>query len=312
MKTDHAAAAEQGLSGLSPGRLAQIACLLEVTSRKPGNVHRFRDFADLQFLDFLLSATAIVEPLDWAAGQGVGVAVLAAVEATRRVVSTNTNLGMILLLAPLAAVPADVDLTEGVERVLAATTVEDARSVYQAIRLAAPGGLGRVERQDVSSEPTITLREAMTLAADRDLVARQYANAFHEVLHEALPLLRAALDQGEPLETAIISTFLGILAGHPDSLIARKVGPGGALEASRRAGEVLGAGWPVGSKGRQAYEAFDAWLRAAGNSLNPGTTADLVTSALFAALRDGTIPLPRPAGPSSWSGPGDPFNLKPK
>ena len=29
---------------LSPGQLAQIACLLEVTARKPGNIHRYRDF----------------------------------------------------------------------------------------------------------------------------------------------------------------------------------------------------------------------------------------------------------------------------
>src|SRR4051795_7320508 len=90
----------------TPGLLAQVACLMEVTARKPGNVHRGADFPDLHFLDFLLSAAAIAGPLDRAAAEGVGTAVLAAVQSTRRVVSTNTNLGMILLLAPLAAVPA--------------------------------------------------------------------------------------------------------------------------------------------------------------------------------------------------------------
>ena len=176
-------------SWLSTGRLAEIACLLEVTARKPGNVHRFRDFKDLHFLDFLLSATAIAAPLDRAVEQGLGATVLAAVEATREVVSTNTNLGMILLLAPLAAVPRTVDLAEGVEQVLAATTRDDARDAYRAIRLARPGGLGEVPDQDVAAEPTVTLREAMALAADRDLVARQYANGFREVLHEALPMI---------------------------------------------------------------------------------------------------------------------------
>ena len=100
----------QGSGTLSPGRLAEIACLLEVTARKPGNVHRGADFPDLHFVDFLLSAAAIAGPLDRAADEGVGTAVLAAVESTRRVVSTNTNLGMILLLAPLAAVPSGTDL----------------------------------------------------------------------------------------------------------------------------------------------------------------------------------------------------------
>ena len=91
--------------GLRPGQLAQAACLLEVTARKPGNVHRYADLPGLHFVDFLLSAMAIAEPLDQAGITGVGRAVLAAIEATRRVVSTNTNLGIVLLLAPLAAVP---------------------------------------------------------------------------------------------------------------------------------------------------------------------------------------------------------------
>src|SRR5262245_35953226 len=98
----------------SPGQLAQLACLLEVTARKPGNVHRFRDFEDCGFLEFALSASAIAGPLDRAREIGVGAAVLGAVEATRRVVASNTNLGMILLLAPLVAVPEGVELGGGV------------------------------------------------------------------------------------------------------------------------------------------------------------------------------------------------------
>src|SRR5438105_2433054 len=94
--------------GWSPGRLAQLACLLEVTARKPGNVHRLRDLPDLHFVDFWLSALAIAEPLDRVAAVGVGAAVFDAIQATRRVVATNTNLGMVLLLAPLAAVPEGV------------------------------------------------------------------------------------------------------------------------------------------------------------------------------------------------------------
>ena len=105
-------------------------------------------------------------------------------------VSTNTNLGIVLLLAPLAAVPGTVDLADGIEEVLATTTIDDARLVYRAIRLAEAGGLGEVADQDIASEPTITLRAVMGLAADRDLIARQYANGFREVLGEALPILR--------------------------------------------------------------------------------------------------------------------------
>jgi triphosphoribosyl-dephospho-CoA synthase len=285
----------------SPGLLAQAACLMEVTAQKPGNVHRGCDFDDCHYLDFLLSAAAIAGPLDRARATGVGQAVRQAVEASRRVVATNTNLGMVLLLAPLAAVPDDQALATGIQDVLAATSVEDARDVYLAIRLARPGGLGTVPDQDASGEPTVTLRQAMQMAADRDLVARQYANGFHEVFHEALPALRSSLALGRPLETAIVAAYLALLARHPDTLIARKRGWNEAHAVSLRASAVLRAGWPDETAGEALCAEFDAWLRADGHVRNPGATADLIAAALFAALRDGTIPLPRPAGPCGWS-----------
>jgi triphosphoribosyl-dephospho-CoA synthase len=283
---------------LSPGRIAQVACLLEATARKPGNVHRFADSPSLHYLDFLLSATAVAGPLDRARSTTLGATILAAVEATRRVVSTNTNLGILLLLAPLAAVDPARGLEEGVEAVLSATTVEDARLVYRAIRLAEPGGLGRAGEQDLAAEPTVSLRRAMALAADRDLIARQYRDGFHEVLHEALPVLRKSLSH-QPLEPAILTTFLSLLATHPDSLILRKHGPEAAAEVSGRARAVLDADWPETGDG--AICDLDRWLRSDANRLNPGTTADLVTAALYAALREGTILLPLPAGGTGWS-----------
>jgi triphosphoribosyl-dephospho-CoA synthase len=289
-------------TALSPGQLAQIACILEVTARKPGNVHPARGFDDTHHLDFLLSASAIAGPLDRARELGVGGAILQAVEATRRVVATNTNLGMILLLAPLAAVPQNEPLRDGVGDVLASTTRDDALLVYRAIRLAKPGGLGEAAEQDVADEPTVTLLEAMRLAADRDLVARQYANGFAEVFDLALPSLRGALDGGLPLESAVILTYLTVLATHPDTLIIRKRGEPEAREAAQRANDVIAAGWPDTDRSRSLCQSLDDWLRAEGHSRNPGTTADLVCAALFAALHDGTIRLPRPVGPAAWSG----------
>ena len=294
--------AESRGSDPSSGKLAQIACILEATARKPGNVHRFADFADLDYVDFLLSAAAIAEPLDQAEREGIGSAILAAVEATRRLIATNSNLGMILLLAPMAAVPRAEDLPDGLERVLAATTIEDARFVYQAIRMASPGGMGKVADQDIAGEPTVTLREAMILAADRDIIARQYANGFKQVFDDGLPALKRRLDDGRPLEPAIIGAYLDLLASHPDTLIVRKAGWERAREASRLARAVLDAGWPDARDGRDRFEALDQWLRSEGNRLNPGATADLSAAVLFAGLRDGTIRLPRSTGPDGWSG----------
>lgn len=274
---------------LSPGRLAQLACILELMAPKPGNVHRYRDLSDLRLADFLASALAIAEPLDRAATDGVGRSVEQAIAATRSIVATNTNLGIVLLLAPLAAVPRGTDLARGAVEILESTTLDDARAVYRAIRMARPGGMGSVPEQDISGEPTLGLRDVMTMAAGRDLVARQYANGYREVLGEALPALERSIAAGRSVETATVAAHLELLARHPDSLIVRRAGIEAAAEVTRRAREILGAGWPDVPRAVQMCESFDDWLREPAREWNPGTTADLVTAALYAALRDGTI-----------------------
>ncbi|GAC1340080.1 MAG: triphosphoribosyl-dephospho-CoA synthase [Isosphaeraceae bacterium] len=277
---------------LGPGRLAEIACILEATARKPGNVNRLRDFDDVGLVDFLLSAGAIVAPLENARSLPLGRTILLAVEATQKVVASNTNLGMILLLAPLAKVEEGRDLREGVSAVLESATIEDSRDLFRAIRLARPGGLGRASAQDVNDEPTLSLRAIMSLARDRDLVARQLADGYPDVFEVVLPALREALEQGRSLERAIVFSYLTQLARTPDTLIARKRGIEIAREASQKAAEVLSRPDRFDS----ALEEFDAWLRLDGHARNPGTTADLIAAALFVALRDGTIELPGLAG----------------
>jgi triphosphoribosyl-dephospho-CoA synthase len=275
------------------GLCAQLACILEVTARKPGNVHRYADFADTTYLDFLLSAAAIAPVMDQAPGRPVGETVLEAVRATRRVTGANTNLGIVLLLAPLATVPASEDPLAGVAGILARLDVQDSRLVYEAIRLANPGGLGRVAEQDVTDEPSLPLRNVMGMAADRDLVARQYINGFADV-YEGVKTLRIEMRSlSRNVETAIIQCYLELLAMNPDSLIARKLGREVAEEISRRAKDVIfhGPAW-YADTGRHRFDGFDAWLWADGNSRNPGTTADLVSACLFIALREGTIQVP--------------------
>jgi triphosphoribosyl-dephospho-CoA synthase len=286
----------------SLGLLAQTACLWEATARKPGNVHRFADFDDATYVDFLMSAAALHEPMTCAVLRGVGHAVRDAVRDTRRVVRSNTNLGMILLLAPLAAAETRPSLRAGVGELLTHLTVQDTRLVFEAIRLANPSGLGKVDDQDVSAEPTLPLREVMALAADRDLVARQYANGFHEVFDDGVPALVRGLEVTGCLEGAIIFCHLSLMAKHPDSLIARKRGMDEAEEAACRARAVLDAGWPHGPA--EALAQLDDWLRAVGRGRNPGTTADLVTASLFVALREQILTLP-PSHPWTLNLPSD-------
>ena len=132
----------------------------------------------------------------------------------------------------------------------------------------------------------------MTLARDRDLIARQYADGFREVFDEGVPALLASLVKHGNLEEAIVGAHLELLARYPDSLVVRKCGSAEAAEASRRARSVLDAGWPAAPTGKTAFAEFDDWLRQEGDRRNPGTTADLVTACIFAALRDNKIALP--------------------
>jgi triphosphoribosyl-dephospho-CoA synthase len=276
----------------SIGLLAQTACIWEATARKPGNVSPAADFADLTYLDFLLSAAAIAPVFDQAGERRVGETILEAIRATRQAVRTNPNLGIVLLLAPLAVVPAGHDLRNGVAAVLANLDIEDARLAYEAIRLAQPGGLGSVADQDVHAVPTQTLRQVMALAAQRDGVARQYACGFADVFDEGLPALRSGIERAGSLEGAIICCYLEMLARHPDTLIVRKRGMAEAEETSRRGQEIIAAGWPTGVDSRQKLADLDVWLRAEGNQRNPGTTADLVAACLFVALRTGILTVP--------------------
>lgn len=272
----------------------RTACILEASARKPGNVHPEASFADLTHRHLIDSAAAIAPLLGQTRQRGVGRTIFDAVSATRAIVGGNPNLGIVLLLAPLSAVPLEIPVFEGIGDVLRGLSVADAREAFAAIRLASPGGLGTVPDQDVSQEPSVTLLDAMRLAADRDSIARQYANEFDDVLHYGLEHLALELDFVDRWETSIIRLQLKLMAQLPDSLIARKCGRAVAEEASLRARTVLEADWPDYEISREILREFDDWLRADGNRRNPGATADLIVACLFAGFREGIItPPPR-------------------
>lgn len=273
---------------------AQTASHWECVARKPGNVHRMRDFDDTTLLDFITSASAIGPVLAMAEGQPLGQTILEAVKATHKTVGRNTNLGLILAMAPLAKVPEGIDLKTGVAQVLQQTTIEDARLAYQAIRLAGPGGLGKVEGEDIQAEPTVNLLECMRLAMDRDTIAQLWATGYDELFNLCLPTLGGGLQLTGCLEGAIVLLHLHLMALKPDTLIARKAGVMEAEQSARMAKETAKAGWPNRQTGWQALTELDHWLRADGNRRNPGTTADLVGATLFAALLSGQLSLPCP------------------
>lgn len=279
---------------MNPERIvqaAQLACLLEVSADKPGNVTWGKAFWDAHYVDFMASAVAIGPALRGAAENSVGQTVLHAVRDTQRFVRSNTNLGMVLLLVPLVQAARGSHpqgLRANVGAVLRALSVEDARCAFEAIRLAAPGGLGDSDVYDVRvGEVDVTLLEAMRAAQERDAVAREYATDFEITFEIGYVALRRFLDDGHRLSDAIVQTALTILARVPDTLIVRKEGLATAQSVSRQAARVLEAGGAFSQRGRDALEGFDRSIRDDEHRLNPGTTADLTTASIFVLLTEG-------------------------
>ncbi|MFM7412540.1 MAG: triphosphoribosyl-dephospho-CoA synthase [Planctomycetota bacterium] len=270
----------------SRGWSAAVAGMIEATAAKPGNVHPGASFPDLRYDDLLAAAAAIAPACDRAPAAGPGRTILEAVEAARAVVDTNANLGIILLVAPLAAVPDDEPLdAAGVDRVLDRLDATDAALVWRAIARARPGGMGRVDAWDLAAAAPADLRAAMRAAADRDRIARYYADGFAPLFAGPVADLEAALGAGMPLLEAVVDCHLRQLARDPDSLVTRRHGSAAAAAVSTAAAALLRL--PAGER-PAAIAVFDAGLRAPAR-LNPGTTADIVAAALYILLRSGRL-----------------------
>lgn len=271
---------------LDPAAVAdalQRACIVDVEAFKPGNVSLASAGHGMRADDFIVSARAIAGVMT-ASGLAVGERILRAIVATREVVPFNTNLGIVLLCAPLVHAAVDPSperlLRTRLEAVLARLDIDDARNAYEAIRLAQPGGLGRSSRHDVASQPTVTLLEAMREARARDRIAEQYAGGFADVFAVSAGGREAAARWHDDAWTAV-SIYLTWLAKYPDSHIARKHG-----EAQARAvmDEALGPARAIRTAAHPAamlplIETFDRSLKARG--LNPGTSADLTVATLL-------------------------------
>jgi triphosphoribosyl-dephospho-CoA synthase len=256
----------------------------EVDALKPGNVHRFAGGHGMTYEQFIISAE-VSAPLLCEPGADVGRRVLNAVMATREAVGTNTNLGMLLLVAPIVAAaegcPGPERLREALGNTLAALHKSDAEDVFEAIRAAGPGGLGHAPRYDVHFPPDCSLLAAMAAAADRDLVARQYEDRFEEVFSLGLTALRDFERRWQEAEWATVGCYLRFLARFPDSHVQRKHGAEVA-ERIRQRSEVVLRQFEKKKKPGSAVGMlleYDKELKDA--HVNPGTSADLTAASLL-------------------------------
>lgn len=260
------------------------ACALDVAVRKPGNVSIHSAGHGMQAEQFLASAQVAADAL-CRGGARVGERIEAAVRATRAAVGCNTNLGIVLLCAPLAAAAEQPGpLRQALARVLAGLDRQDAAAAFRAIALAQPGGLGEAPEADVRRPAEVSLLQAMRLAADRDRIARQYRDGFAELFELGLAALPAGFELvDKPVPVAPVQAlFLAWLASASDSHIVRKQGEVVAQNVMAAAQHWRGR--DAAATGFDADPGFRAWdegLKAA--AVNPGTSADLTVATLMLA-----------------------------
>lgn len=258
------------------------ACMAELSALKPGNVHIFADGHGMVVQDFIKSADASVITISQSE-IGVGERVLSAVKATWDAVGCNTNLGIVLLASPI--IQASYSTTgfspKSLQNVLQDLTIEDAVKAYQAIAIATPAGLGQVKEHDVHQIPSVTLLQAMQAAADRDLIAQQYANGFADIWAGA-QIYAEYLAKWERSAWAITAVYLSFFANFEDSHIARKYGQAVAKFIQKQAQQHYAEFALL--ENPKLYQAtllnWDQELKEQG--INPGTSADLTVASILA------------------------------
>jgi len=273
------------------------ACRDELDAPKPGNVHIFAPGHGMTAAQFAASADAASGPL-CAPQRRVGERILGAVEATRAAIGANTNLGIILLCAPLAAA-AELEtpvFRDAVAGVLDGLDNGDADRAFAAIVRAAPAGLGRVDCDDVHAPAKVTLKYAMAEAAHRDRVARQYATVFADVFDLGLPRYDAAMTRWGGPKWAALAVYIGFLATAADSHVVRKHGAAVADDVRRTASKFDAGLRSAANPAHLLPEllAWDAALKA--ENVNPGTSADLTVATLFVCRLGAILPSGRNSG----------------
>ena len=260
------------------------ACELELQAFKPGNVSVYADGHDMTVEDFRISAKVSAEPITDPA-YSLGQKIYYAVKATREAVHCNTNLGILLLSAPLMQTIENyqqkLSLRECLTNILQQTTVEDAVWVFKAIALASPGGLGESEQQDVNNQPEVTLTQAMKIASNRDRIARQYINNYKDVFEIMVLRYNFWLNRWADQKWAATAVYVDFLSQFPDSHIERKYGNqftdfvsvsmknvNAELSSADRPEQILPMLYDIDTKFKS-------------NGVNPGTTADLTVATLL-------------------------------
>ncbi len=265
-------------------KVYKTACMAELQALKPGNVHAFADGHGMTIDDFIKSADVTAEIIT-RSDLSLGERVFYAAEATKNAVGQNTNLGVILLCAPLIdAALKQTDkqtLQQALHETLSQLTVSDAEYVSRAIVLASPGGLGDAAQFDVRDIPSVNLLTMMRSAQHKDRIAWQYANDFQDIMGFGLSRYADAMMKWTNPAWSATALYLAFLAHYPDTHVERKYGEPFA-ESLRQEALVFEQLHNTAENPKLVQKKlldWDALLKQ--RSINPGTSADLTVATLM-------------------------------
>ncbi|MFX1327334.1 MAG: triphosphoribosyl-dephospho-CoA synthase [Promethearchaeota archaeon] len=302
-------------------RCISLASLLELAGYpKPGNVHRMKNFEKTRFEHYLIGIIAIQPNFRFFCEKiyqksfkinddykSIELGLFfknAAEEMIKWQSGGNVLLGHILILAPLAAAVAIClkeyqykisDLKYFLSKIIDNSSVNDTLNLYEAIRLCNPGGLGKIEKYDITDENSvneiindnINLKKIFELSKEYDLISLEYSKCFSIILNEGLPYFLNVFRKYGDINIATVNTYLKLLSLNPDTLIIRKSGIEAALNISERASTILKSKGIASEKGLRLVLELDNELQEKEGKLNPGTTADLISGVIFCGLVSG-------------------------
>jgi len=283
-------------SYLTPEKIANAyhnACMAELQALKPGNVHVFADGHGMTIQDFVksadVSAAVIAQP-----NLSVGERIFHSVVATKNAVGINTNLGIILLCAPLIhaayCMSPEETLQQNLSDTLSKLTISDAQYTAEAILLANPAGLGGVNENDVHEKPSVTLLAMMQSAQHQDRIAWQYANSFADIFNFGLARYGEAQykwqNRSKTQHNAWATTalYLGFLARQLDTHVIRKHGESLAMDVMNEARKIDAAYLFVDNPKLIQKKLLDWDASLKYRSINPGTTADITVACVLASF----------------------------
>lgn len=264
----------------------RFVCDVEMESLKPGNVHKYSKSHDMTTKDFFRSSLIVSKYLSQN-NLSLGKKIINTVMQIQKKIKKNTNLGIILMLAPIVVVVEKEGLIEEkrllmkIKSLIKKQNVKNSFPIFKAISLTAPGGLGKSKKYDVNTLPKTTIYQAMKFSKEKDLIALQYFNGFEDIFKTGLPAFKTFYKKWGKINWALTGVYLTFLKKFKDTHIIRKKGNKIAEKVRKDAKKyyIMAKNSTNITTLKKKLLIFDKKLKSEG--INPGTTADLTVATLF-------------------------------